>query len=377
MQKTHISIIIPAYNHQNFIGAAIESVLLQSHKNFELIIIDDHSPDQTAKIITQYDDPRIKFSEHATNLGASETINEGIQKACGDFITILNSDDIFLPDRLERLLEVAEQESAEFIATDVELIDKNGIVIRDKNHWWIEWVDSLRALYSSSGDIVQALLAGNFFISTSNFFIKRKVFSRIGFFNNYRYTSDYEFILRYLADSQNHIFYLFNEKLLQYRLHGHNTILETPIAPNQETFQILSRWFPELLQRSIDKQRSYAMNRQLEKVMNYAINRTLQPKQQEIEALRDSLRKKNFYLNKLNELNYQKDQKILQLQASKDQQILQLQASKDQQIQQLQTSKDLMQQELRHQIERLIQSNSYKLGQLIFRPLSSLKKLFK
>ncbi|MCP5275950.1 MAG: glycosyltransferase [Burkholderiales bacterium] len=355
MQKILISIIIPAYNHQNFIGAAIESVLLQSHKNFELIIIDDHSPDQTAEVIAQYDDPRIKFSAHTTNMGASNTINEGIQKASGDFITILNSDDIFLPNRLERLLAVAERESAEFITTDVELIDKNGKVIRDKHHWWIEWVDGLRALYSSSGDIVQALLAGNFFISTSNFFIKREVFNRIGFFNNYRYTSDYEFILRYLADSQHRLFYLFDEKLLQYRLHGHNTILETPIAPNLETFQIFSRWFPELLQQSIDKQRCYAMNRQLEKVMNYAIDGALRPKQQEIETLRDSLRKKDNLLNKLNEFNYKKDL----------------------QIQQLQASKNLMEQELRHQIERLIQSNSYKLGQLIFRPLGYLKKLFK
>lgn len=354
MQQILISIIIPAYNHQNFIGAAIESVLQQSYKNFELIIIDDHSSDQTVKVITQYDDPRLKFSEHTTNMGASDTINEGIQRARGDFVTILNSDDIFLPNRLERLLEIAEQESAEFIATDVELIDKNGLVIRDKNHWWIEWVDGLRSLYSSSGDIVQALLAGNFFISTSNFFIKREVFSRIGLFNNYRYTSDYEFILRYLADSQHHIFYLFNEKLLKYRLHDHNTIQESPIAPNQETFQILSRWFPELLQQSIDRQRSSAMNRQLQKVTDYVIDATLQPKQREIEAMQREIEALLCDLNKLNELNYQKDL----------------------QIQQLQASKELMQQELSHQIERLIQSNSYKAGQLIFRPLGSLKKLF-
>ena len=354
MQQILISIIIPAYNHQNFIGAAIESALQQSYKNFELIIIDDHSSDQTVKVITQYDDPRLKFSEHATNMGASDTINEGIQKARGDFVTILNSDDIFLPNRLERLLEIAEQESAEFIATDVELIDKNGLVIRDKNHWWIEWVDGLRSLYSSSGDIVQALLAGNFLISTSNFFIKREVFSRIGLFNNYRYTSDYEFILRYLADSQHHIFYLFNEKLLKYRLHDHNTIQESPIAPNQETFQILNRWFPELLQQSIDRQRSYAMNRQLQKVTDYVIDATLQPKQREIEALQRKIEALLYDQNKLNELNYQKDL----------------------QIQRLHANKDLMQQELSHQIERLMQSNSYRAGQLIFRPLSSLKKLF-
>ena len=364
MQQIHISIIIPAYNHQDFIGAAIESVLQQSYKNFELIIIDDHSSDQTTKVITQYNDPRLKFSEHSANLGASDTINEGIQRACGDFVTILNSDDIFLPNRLERLLEIAELESAEFIATDVELIDKNGSVIRDKNHWWIEWVDGLRSLYSSSGDIVQALLAGNFFISTSNFFIKREVFSRIGLFNNYRYTADYEFILRYLADNQHRIFYLFNEKLLQYRLHDHNTIRESPIAPNRETFQILSRWFPELLQQSVDRQRSYAMNRQLEKVISYIIEDTLQPKQREVDALLNSLRAKDIDLNKLNEFNYQKD---LQIQ--------QLQASKDLQIQRLQASSDLIQQELNQQVERLIQSDSYKLGQLIFRPLSRLKKL--
>lgn len=360
MQPIPISIIIPAYNHQNFVGSAIESVLAQSHKNFELIIIDDHSSDQTAEVIAQYDDPRIKFIRHSTNAGACNTINEGIQKACGDFVAILNSDDIFTPNRLERLLEVAQQESAAFIATDVELIDENGSVLRDKNHWWVEWVDSLRSLYASSGDLVQALLAGNFFISTSNFFIKREVFRLIGLFHDYRYTSDYEFILRCLADNQHSIFYLFDEKLLQYRLHSHNTIRESPITPNKETFEILSRWFPELLQQPIDRQRSYTMNRQLQKVIGHIIDATLQPKQLEIESLHNALRAKDFDLNKLNEFNYQKDLQLTQ---------------KDMQIQQLQANHDLLHQELRCQIENVRRTMSYRVGHLILHPLSGLKKL--
>ena len=269
MQQTTplISVIIPSYNHQAFIGAAIDSVLQQTYQHFELIVIDDHSSDRSLEVIEKYQDPRIKLDQHAHNIGASETINEGIRQARGDYIAILNSDDVFMPNRLARLLEVAQQESAAFITTDVELIDKTGEIVRDKNHYWIQWVDELRARYASSGDIVQAILAGNFFISTSNFFIHRTVFERIGYFHDYRYTSDYEFILRYLADNYSRAVYLFDEKLLQYRLHGSNTILEAWIPPHLETFQILTRWLPEIIQQPLDKQRCRATNHQLERIL--------------------------------------------------------------------------------------------------------------
>ena len=96
-----ISVIIPAYNHEKFVGAAIDSVLQQTWTDLELIIVDDGSTDSTADVIKGYDDPRITYY-YQENKDAYNTINRGIGLAKGDCIAILNSDDINKLNRLER-----------------------------------------------------------------------------------------------------------------------------------------------------------------------------------------------------------------------------------------------------------------------------------
>ncbi len=103
MSNSLISVVIPAYNHEKFVGAAIESVLEQSYQNFEIVIIDDGSTDQTAKVVQSYKDSRIKYL-YQDNQDAYNTINRGMGLAKGDFIAILNSDGIYAPNRLKRLI---------------------------------------------------------------------------------------------------------------------------------------------------------------------------------------------------------------------------------------------------------------------------------
>ena len=91
--KPLISVVIPAYNHERFVGAAIESVLNQSCSDFELVIVDDGSTDNTAEVIKSYTDKRIHYY-YQENQDAFNTINRGISLAKGRYISILNSDDI-------------------------------------------------------------------------------------------------------------------------------------------------------------------------------------------------------------------------------------------------------------------------------------------
>lgn len=96
-----ISIIMPAYNAEKYICQAIESVLAQTYKNWELLIIDDNSTDTTAKIVESYlGDKRIKFFTNKVNLGPAKARNIGLDNAIGDYITFLDADDFIGVDKL-------------------------------------------------------------------------------------------------------------------------------------------------------------------------------------------------------------------------------------------------------------------------------------
>lgn len=107
-----VSVLMPAYNVEKYVGEAIESILNQTFKDFEFIIINDGSTDNTAKIIKEYakKDKRIKFINHSKNKGISETRNELLNSASGKYAAYHDSDDISLPTRLE---------------TQVNFLDKN------------------------------------------------------------------------------------------------------------------------------------------------------------------------------------------------------------------------------------------------------------
>ena len=103
-----ITVIMGAYNHAPFVGAAIESVLNQTQPDFEFLIADDGSVDATPNVISAYDDPRIKFTSHLRNRGACVVLNELISRARGNYVAIINSDDVWPSHKLAYQLEFLE-----------------------------------------------------------------------------------------------------------------------------------------------------------------------------------------------------------------------------------------------------------------------------
>jgi len=101
MSSPQVSVIIPAYNQANYLGEAIQSVLNQTFLDFELIVVNDASPDNTADVIDQFRDPRLKCILHPENRGLAATRNTGIRASRGEFIAFLDADDIFHPQKLE------------------------------------------------------------------------------------------------------------------------------------------------------------------------------------------------------------------------------------------------------------------------------------
>src|SRR5437667_69069 len=97
-----VSVVCASFNHEKFVRDAIMSVLTQSFQDFELLITDDGSADDTVAAIRAIDDPRIALAAFPRNYGACIALNHAVARAKGQYVAVLNSDDLFLPGKLER-----------------------------------------------------------------------------------------------------------------------------------------------------------------------------------------------------------------------------------------------------------------------------------
>ena len=97
-----VSIIMPSYNTSRYIEDTINSVRQQSYKNWELIIVDDCSTDNTDEVVAKYNDNRIKYFKNDKNSGAAVSRNKALREAKGRWIAFLDSDDLWLPEKLEK-----------------------------------------------------------------------------------------------------------------------------------------------------------------------------------------------------------------------------------------------------------------------------------
>lgn len=110
MKNKLVSIIMPAYNSENYVSEAIESVCKQSYKNWELLIVNDGSTDQTSNILNDYaqKDSRIKVF-HRNNQGVSAARNYALDQISGEYVTFIDSDDAYHRDRLQKMLQIFEE----------------------------------------------------------------------------------------------------------------------------------------------------------------------------------------------------------------------------------------------------------------------------
>ena len=120
------SIIMPAYNNARFIGDSIRSVLAQTYINWELLIVDDCSKDNTAEIVESFHDPRIHYQRNAHNMGAAETRNQALKIAKGRYIAFLDSDDLWEPEKLEKQITFMEKNGYAFTFSDYQIMQENG-----------------------------------------------------------------------------------------------------------------------------------------------------------------------------------------------------------------------------------------------------------
>ncbi len=236
-----VSIVMPLYNHERYVEEAIDSVLGQSFKDIELIVINDGSSDNSENVVNRTKDDRIRYFSQE-NQGAPSTINRGIEFARGTYVSILNSDDVYDSKRIEECLNMLESDnSLSAVFSHLEFIDDEGNFIKYFRGAEENWADHTpETSFKGENNIVLDLLAGNFLVTTSNLFCRKNVFDAIGYFSDLRYAHDYDFFLRLCYD---HKVYLIEKPLLKYRVHSLNTVKENEAAVSFEVGLVLSNFF--------------------------------------------------------------------------------------------------------------------------------------
>lgn len=182
-KKLLLSVIMSIYNGERYLREAIDSILGQSFRDFELILIDDASTDSTYEIIKSYQDERIVVIQNKKNLGLTKSLNIGLQNAKGTYIARMDADDISLPDRFEKQLRYMEKHR------DVALLSCSYLQFGKSSKKVIIKMNEMQ--------LKGQLLFGSA-LPHPGFFFKRELFScyHIAYNEKLRYAQDYDFQVR-------------------------------------------------------------------------------------------------------------------------------------------------------------------------------------
>ena len=127
MSSPLVSLCIPAYNRARFLGSALDSLLNQTFKDFEIIVVDDCSPDNIKDVVSKYDDPRIRYYRNETNLGVPSNYNKVFSLARGEFVCLFGDHDEADPHFLEKSLEIMRDDfEVVFTVPGLVVIDEEG-----------------------------------------------------------------------------------------------------------------------------------------------------------------------------------------------------------------------------------------------------------
>ncbi len=224
-----VSVLIPCYNHQDFVSQTINSVMNQTFDDFELIVIDDGSKDNSVAIIKELQDEfKFKFISRS-NRGLVPTVNELLSLSTGEYYVLFASDDVMLPKRLEQQVKFLDSNLEYAVChSGTEWIDEQGKFIKTDCN------------LNPSGYVFPELLKADF-IRAPSAMIRKSVLDDVGIYDESLQIEDYDMFLRIAHKYP--IGYL-QEVLVQYRQHPENSYNnpEKFKLMNENVYKILSKW---------------------------------------------------------------------------------------------------------------------------------------
>ena len=264
MNLPQVSVICLCYNHEEFVVEAIQSVLNQTYKNIELIVVDDFSLDRSAEIIMGFiaKNPTIKFLPVTGNLGNCKAFNLGLKMSSGQYIIDLSADDVLMPDRIEKGVKALEASGKEIGVqfSDAEIIDRQGRRIGFHS-------DKYPHSGIAQGDVFKEVLA-RYFINSPTMMMRREVLDKMNGYDEALAYEDFDFWVR---SSRDYKYLYIPEPLVKRRL------LDDSYGKRQfekGSAQLTSTYM--VCQKALALSKNKAEYQALDKRVRYELRRTLQ-----------------------------------------------------------------------------------------------------
>ena len=202
-----VSVIIPTHNRAELLCFTVKSVMNQTFQDFEIIIVDDASTDNTEEIVNSLRDKRIKYIRHETNKGEAGTRNTGVQNGKGEYIAWLDDDDEWLPDKLQRQVAILDHSPKEVGGVYTGRVNVDGTTGRILS----------RTLASKRGNLFSELLYHGYYLCVSSLMLRKSCFEKTGWFDeSIPYGLDHDMWVRIAKEFQ---FECIEEPLTKYRIH--------------------------------------------------------------------------------------------------------------------------------------------------------------
>jgi len=201
-----VSVIIPTHNRSALLQRAMASVLCQTFRDLELVVVDDASSDDTSEIVAKFGDSRVKYIRQATNHGPSIARNTGISHSSGQYIAFLDDDDEWMPEKLQRQLprlDSSPRKVGVLYTTSLAVDGRSGKCLS-------------RYTAKVKGDVLESMLLHGAVAPTSTFLCRRECFDKVGLFDpSLSYGEDFDMWLRIARDFE---FDYIDEPLVRYTL---------------------------------------------------------------------------------------------------------------------------------------------------------------
>lgn len=229
MNNPKITVLMPVYNSEKYLKEAIDSILSQTFKDFEFLIIADFCSDSSIDIIKSYNDSRINLIQNEQSLGLVNSLNLGLNIAKGEYIARMDSDDISMTCRLEKQVKFLEKNKN---------IDVCGSLIKTFGN-----VNSSVFRYPEKHDLIKATLLFKCSVAHPSIMLRKSAFSELFFDSEFKHAEDYELWTR---ASEQVKFFNMQEVLLHYRMH--NNQASQAFCENHNTFvsKVIKKQFSSL-----------------------------------------------------------------------------------------------------------------------------------
>lgn len=240
------------YNGEKYLKEAIDSVINQEYKNWELIFWDNQSSDRSAEIFMKYKDPRLKYHYSSTHTSLGDARILASKKIKGDWIGIIDTDDVWKTNKLIKQINAINnskklKKNIGLVYSRAMMIDQNSNIIKELCH-----KDYLTAPMPEGKILQELLFKGNFIVSASILINKFYFISTGGFPKGYTHASDY-YISCSIASTTNII--CINECLVHYRIHENNNTYKDKVVSFEEQLKIFYIWSRSLNVSSVEKKK--------------------------------------------------------------------------------------------------------------------------